>query len=78
VQILFWLQGFFQFAIVWSLGSAITGSSRKKFDEFFRTLVVGGFPEFPKPKSCKISKVLSLGVSVTRYDAIFMCAQKLT
>jgi len=42
------------------MGSAITGDSRKKFDEFFRTLVVGGFTEFPKPKSCKISKVNSV------------------
>ena len=52
-----WLQGLFQFALVWSIGSTITGDSRKKFDVYFRSLVNGMESAYPKPKSCKISKV---------------------
>jgi dynein heavy chain len=58
VQITLWLQGLFQFAVVWSIGSTLTGDSRRLFDEFFRGLLSGVNADHPKPKSCKITKVL--------------------
>jgi len=69
LQITLWLQGLFQFAMVWSIGSTLTGDSRRLFDEFFRSLINGMNPDHPKPKSCKITKVLesSLLSSVLNY-----------
>jgi len=56
-QVTLWLQGLFQFAVVWSIGSTVTGMSRKGFDEFYRRLLNGLNTDHPKPNTCKITKV---------------------
>ncbi|XP_035537407.1 dynein heavy chain 3, axonemal [Morone saxatilis] len=55
-QITMWLQGLFLFAVVWTVGGTITGSSRKKFDVFYRNLIMGMNDEHPRPKSIKLKK----------------------
>ncbi len=55
-QITMWLQGLFLFAVVWTLGGTITGDSRKKFDVFYRNLIMGMDDEHPRPKSIKLKK----------------------
>uniref|UniRef100_A0A4W6EEI5 Dynein axonemal heavy chain 7 n=1 Tax=Lates calcarifer TaxID=8187 RepID=A0A4W6EEI5_LATCA len=55
-QITMWLQGLFLFAIVWTVGGTITGDSRKKFDVFYRNLIMGMDDEHPRPKSIKLKK----------------------
>ncbi|CAJ1083860.1 dynein axonemal heavy chain 3 [Xyrichtys novacula] len=55
-QVTIWLQGLFLFAVVWTLGGTITGESRKKFDVFYRNLIMGMDEEHPRPKSVKLKK----------------------
>ncbi|XP_043945444.1 dynein axonemal heavy chain 3 [Protopterus annectens] len=55
-QITLWLQGLFMFALVWSIAGTINGDSRKKFDVFFRNLIMGTNDEHPRPKSVKLTK----------------------
>ncbi|XP_061086442.1 dynein axonemal heavy chain 3 [Conger conger] len=55
-QVTMWLQGLFVFAIVWSLGGTINGDSRKKFNVFYRNLLVGMYDNHPQPKSVHLSK----------------------
>lgn len=57
---LLWLQGLFVFSLIWGLCGTITGESRKKFDTYFRDLLAGTIEEYPKPKSVKLSKVISV------------------
>ncbi|XP_061847983.1 dynein axonemal heavy chain 3 [Colius striatus] len=51
-----WLQGLFLFALVWTVGGIIDADSRKKFDLFYRNLLMGGNEEHPRPKSVKLTK----------------------
>lgn len=53
-QITMWLQGLFLFAVVWSVGGTITGDSRKKFDLFYRSLVMDEDKENPRPATIKL------------------------
>lgn len=55
-QITMWLQGLFLFAVVWTLGGTITGDCRKKFDVFYRYLIMGMNDEHPRPKTIKLKK----------------------
>lgn len=55
-QISTWLQSLFLFAVVWTIGGTIAGESRKKFDIFFRNLIMGMDEEYPRPKSVKLKK----------------------
>uniref|UniRef100_A0A8D3EFW0 AAA+ ATPase domain-containing protein n=1 Tax=Scophthalmus maximus TaxID=52904 RepID=A0A8D3EFW0_SCOMX len=55
-QISMWLQGLFLFAVVWTLGGTITGGSRKKFDVFYRNLIMGADEEHPRPQSFTLKK----------------------
>ncbi|GCC38553.1 hypothetical protein chiPu_0017068 [Chiloscyllium punctatum] len=55
-QITLWLQGLFLFATVWAVGATINGESRKKFDVFFRNLILGMDDHNPRPKSVKLTK----------------------
>uniref|UniRef100_A0A8C3PA09 Dynein axonemal heavy chain 3 n=1 Tax=Chrysemys picta bellii TaxID=8478 RepID=A0A8C3PA09_CHRPI len=55
-QIILWLQGLFLFALVWTIGGTINADSRKKFDLFFRNLLMGMDDENPRPKSLKLTK----------------------
>ncbi|MBN3303948.1 DYH3 protein, partial [Amia calva] len=54
-QITLWLQGLFLFAVVWSIGGTINGESRKRFDAFYRKLIMGGDDNHPRPKLTKIN-----------------------
>ncbi|CAF0750041.1 unnamed protein product [Didymodactylos carnosus] len=66
-----WLQGLFLFALVWSVGSTITGESRKKFDTFLRDLLNGTMEQYPKPKNIKLSKASVFPDRNTCFDFYF-------
>lgn len=54
------------------------GDSRKKFDAYFRNIVNGTDANHPKPKSCKISKVIAiiqLYYFLTPYSLCYLCIQ---
>uniref|UniRef100_A0A4W6EFX0 Dynein axonemal heavy chain 3 n=1 Tax=Lates calcarifer TaxID=8187 RepID=A0A4W6EFX0_LATCA len=70
-QITMWLQGLFLFAIVWTVGGTITGDSRKKFDVFYRNLIMGMDDEHPRPKSIKLKKNNIFPERGTVYDYYF-------
>ena len=53
-----WLPCLFLFSLVWSLGGALVGDSRTKFDAFYRTLISGTDQQHPRPKAIKLAKVL--------------------
>lgn len=55
-QVTLWLQALFVFAVVWSLGGTINGNSRKKFDIFYRNLIMGTNTDHPRPQSVKLTK----------------------
>ncbi|MGH0140104.1 UNVERIFIED_CONTAM: hypothetical protein FKN15_000554, partial [Acipenser sinensis] len=55
-QITLWLQGLFLFAVVWTIGGTISGESRKKFDVFYRNVIMGMDDKNPRPKSVKLTK----------------------
>ncbi|KAM9012434.1 dynein axonemal heavy chain 3 [Ara ararauna] len=55
-QIMLWLQGLFLFALVWTIGGIIDADSRKKFDVFYRDLLMGMNDENPRPNSVKITR----------------------
>lgn len=55
-QITLWLQGLFLFALVWTIGGTINSDSRKKFDHFYRNILMGIDDENPRPKSVKLTK----------------------
>ncbi|KAM4829514.1 dynein axonemal heavy chain 3 [Thomomys bottae] len=55
-QIFLWLQGLFLFALVWTVAGTINGDSRKKFDLYFRNLIMGIDDKNPRPKSVKLTK----------------------
>lgn len=42
--------------MVWSLGVTITGNSRKKFDVFYRKLIMDMYDEHPRSKTIKLKK----------------------
>ncbi|GAA6232467.1 dynein heavy chain 3, axonemal [Lates japonicus] len=70
-QITMWLQGLFLFAIVWTVGGTITGDSRKKFDVFYRNLIMGMDDEHPRPKNIKLKKNNIFPERGTVYDYYF-------
>ncbi|KAI3358460.1 hypothetical protein L3Q82_014895 [Scortum barcoo] len=70
-QITMWLQGLFLFALVWTVGGTITGDSRKKFDVFYRNLIMGMDNEHPRPKSVKLKKNNIFPERGTVYDYYF-------
>ena len=55
-QIFLWLQGLFLFSLVWTVAGTINAESRKKFDLFFRNLIMGIDDRYPRPKSVKLTK----------------------
>ncbi|KAF0024691.1 hypothetical protein F2P81_023493 [Scophthalmus maximus] len=70
-QISMWLQGLFLFAVVWTLGGTITGGSRKKFDVFYRNLIMGADEEHPRPQSFTLKKNNIFPERGTVYDFYF-------
>uniref|UniRef100_A0A671G5J5 Dynein axonemal heavy chain 3 n=1 Tax=Rhinolophus ferrumequinum TaxID=59479 RepID=A0A671G5J5_RHIFE len=55
-QVFLWLQGLFLFALVWTVASTINTGGRRKFDLFFRNLIMGLDDNNPRPKSVKLTK----------------------
>ncbi|KAF3707583.1 Dynein heavy chain 3, axonemal Axonemal beta dynein heavy chain 3 [Channa argus] len=56
---------------VWTIGGTITGDSRKKFDIFYRALIMGMADEHPRPKSIKLKKTDIFPERGTVYDYFF-------
>ncbi|XP_063587791.1 dynein axonemal heavy chain 3-like [Penaeus indicus] len=50
------LQSLIVFTIPWTIGSTITGTSRRLFDQYFRSLVLGRYDRFAKPECFKLTK----------------------
>ncbi|XP_062266298.1 dynein axonemal heavy chain 3 [Platichthys flesus] len=71
MQTTMWLQGLFLFAVVWTLGGTITGDSRKKFDIFFRNLIMGQDDQHPRPTSVTLKKNNLFPERGTVYDYYF-------
>lgn len=63
-----WLPCLFLFSLVWSLGGALVGDSRTKFDAFYRTLISGTDQKHPRPKSIKMAKVHLIPICVYLCD----------
>uniref|UniRef100_A0A670KA86 Dynein axonemal heavy chain 3 n=1 Tax=Podarcis muralis TaxID=64176 RepID=A0A670KA86_PODMU len=55
-QITLWLQGLFLFALVWTIGGTINAEGRKKFDHYYREVLMGMDDNHPRPKSVKLTK----------------------
>ncbi|CAH2307190.1 dynein heavy chain 3, axonemal [Pelobates cultripes] len=70
-QITLWLQGLFLFALVWTIGGTIDANSRKKFDAFYRNLIMGTNDLHPRPKSVKLTKNNIFPERGTVYDFYF-------
>uniref|UniRef100_UPI00358FFBD0 dynein axonemal heavy chain 3 n=1 Tax=Myxine glutinosa TaxID=7769 RepID=UPI00358FFBD0 len=71
-QVAMWLQGMFLFSLVWSVGATITGDSRKKFDVFYRSLLLNQDKNNPRPSSVNISKSNIFPERGTVYDYYFV------
>ncbi|XP_010001540.1 PREDICTED: dynein heavy chain 3, axonemal [Chaetura pelagica] len=70
-QITSWLQGLFLFALVWTIGGIIDGDSRKKFDVFYRSLLMGMNTEHPCPGNVKVTKSNSFPDKGSVFDYYF-------
>ncbi|XP_030740234.2 dynein axonemal heavy chain 3 [Echinops telfairi] len=71
-QIFLWLQGLFLFALVWTVAGTINADSRKKFDVFFRSLIMGMDDNHPRPKSVKLTKNNVFPERGSIYDFYFL------
>ncbi|XP_060261772.1 dynein axonemal heavy chain 3 isoform X3 [Ovis aries] len=71
-QIFLWLQGLFLFALVWTVAGTINADSRKKFDLFFRNLIMGMDNNHPRPKSVKLTKNNIFPERGSIYDFYFL------
>lgn len=69
-QIFLWLQGLFLFSLVWTVAGTINADSRKKFDLFFRNLIMGMDDNHPRPKSVKLTKN---NIFPERGNLVFVC-----
>uniref|UniRef100_A0A8C5KDB1 Dynein axonemal heavy chain 3 n=1 Tax=Jaculus jaculus TaxID=51337 RepID=A0A8C5KDB1_JACJA len=71
-QIFLWLQGLFLFSLVWTIAGTINGDSRRKFDVFFRNLIMGMDDNHPRPKSVKLTKNNIFPERGSIYDFYFL------
>ncbi|ELK12135.1 Dynein heavy chain 3, axonemal [Pteropus alecto] len=71
-QIFLWLQGLFLFALVWTVASTINSDGRKKFDLFFRNLIMGLDDNNPRPKSVRLTKNNTFPERGSIYDFYFL------
>ncbi|XP_011917766.1 PREDICTED: dynein heavy chain 3, axonemal [Cercocebus atys] len=71
-QIFLWLQGLFLFSLVWTVAGTINADSRKKFDVFFRNLIMGMDDNHPRPKSVKLTKNNTFPERGSIYDFYFI------
>lgn len=51
-----WLQCILLFSVVWGFCPTLVSGSRKAFDNYFRSLLMGMVEEYPKPKAFKLTK----------------------
>uniref|UniRef100_A0A7N5JN32 Dynein axonemal heavy chain 3 n=1 Tax=Ailuropoda melanoleuca TaxID=9646 RepID=A0A7N5JN32_AILME len=72
MKIFLWLQGLFLFALVWTVAGTINADSRKKFDLFFRNLIMGMDDNNPRPKSVKLTKNNIFPEKGSIYDFYFL------
>ncbi|XP_009068409.1 PREDICTED: dynein heavy chain 3, axonemal [Acanthisitta chloris] len=70
-DITLWLQSLFLFALVWTVGGIIDEDSRKKFDQFYRNLLMGLNDENPRPESVKLTKTNMFPEKGSVYDFYF-------
>uniref|UniRef100_A0A8B9C0Z5 Dynein axonemal heavy chain 3 n=1 Tax=Anser brachyrhynchus TaxID=132585 RepID=A0A8B9C0Z5_9AVES len=70
-QITLWLQGLLLFALVWTIGGTIDADSRKKFDLFYRNLLMGQDDGNPRPKNVKLTRNNIFPEKGTVYDFYF-------
>ncbi|XP_066239555.1 dynein axonemal heavy chain 3 [Saccopteryx leptura] len=71
-QTVLWLQGLLLFALVWTVAGTINADSRKKFDLFFRNLIMGMDDNHPRPKSVKLTKNNTFPERGSIYDFYFL------
>ncbi|XP_032957944.1 dynein axonemal heavy chain 3 isoform X1 [Rhinolophus ferrumequinum] len=71
-QVFLWLQGLFLFALVWTVASTINTGGRRKFDLFFRNLIMGLDDNNPRPKSVKLTKNNIFPERGSIYDFYFL------
>ncbi|XP_008571629.1 PREDICTED: dynein heavy chain 3, axonemal [Galeopterus variegatus] len=71
-QIFLWLQGLFLFSLVWTVAGTIHADCRKKFDLFFRNLIMGMDDNHPRPKSVKLTKNNIFPERGSIYDFYFL------
>ncbi|KAK7080884.1 Dynein heavy chain 3, axonemal [Halocaridina rubra] len=50
------LQSLITFVVPWTIGSTITGTSRRLFDQYFRSLLAGKMDKYPKPDCFKLTR----------------------
>lgn len=66
-----WLANVTIFSLIWSIGSTVKSESRDKFDSFFRQIVYGNIPQYPKPATFKILKSNLFPELGTVYDYVY-------
>ncbi|XP_074179212.1 dynein axonemal heavy chain 3 [Rhinolophus sinicus] len=71
-QVFLWLQGLFLFALVWTVASTINTGGRRKFDLFFRNLIMGLDDNNPRPKSVRLTKNNIFPERGSIYDFYFL------
>lgn len=59
------------FCLIWSLGSIVRNDSIHKFDTFFRQILNGNAPLYPKPSTFKMSKANLFPEHGTIYDFVY-------
>ncbi|KAK2157592.1 hypothetical protein LSH36_188g04054 [Paralvinella palmiformis] len=63
---------YFLFSIVWSVGGTLNGSSRLKFDEFFRTLCeMDQNGKYPRPKNLKFPRNVMIPKKMSVFDYLY-------
>ncbi|XP_054256854.1 dynein axonemal heavy chain 3 [Macrosteles quadrilineatus] len=66
-----WLQCVFLFSLLWGIGSTLTGESKKLFDVFYRSILLGEQPNYPKPVKFKLNKHQLFPEKGTVWDWIY-------
>ncbi|KAL0279081.1 UNVERIFIED_CONTAM: hypothetical protein PYX00_000712 [Menopon gallinae] len=66
-----WLQCTFLFCLVWGLGGTMNGESRKKFDVWFRKVLLDHDPDHPRPKMFKLAKHQLFPDKGTVFDFVY-------
>lgn len=66
-----WLQCTFLFCLVWGFGGTMNGDSRKKFDVWFRKLLLDQDENNPRPKMFKLAKNQLFPEKGTVFDFVY-------